>query len=138
MKIKKKRFIDLLCRQAERLNEAFLNEDTDENRRAYGALLALSELYEWRVEFSFTVHDNFVTAKWISVDSKTVFKSAKETVRAEYRKAFRKAFQGLFNTDHSKELTYDARQTIANEVSQFLQDAGFEEASKAVDCEFEL
>ncbi len=34
---------------------------------------------------------------------------------------------------------YDnARQTIANEVSQFLQDAGFEDASKAVDCEFEL
>lgn len=30
------------------------------------------------------------------------------------------------------------RQTIANEVSQFLQDAGFEDASKAVDCEFEL
>ena len=34
---------------------------------------------------------------------------------------------------------YDnARQTIANEVSQFLQDAGFEDASKAEDCEFEL
>lgn len=34
---------------------------------------------------------------------------------------------------------YDnARQIIANEVSQFLQDAGFEDASKAVDCEFEL
>lgn len=34
---------------------------------------------------------------------------------------------------------YDnARQIIADEVSQFLQDAGFEEASKAVDCEFEL
>lgn len=30
------------------------------------------------------------------------------------------------------------RQTIIDEVSQFLQDAGFEEASKAVDCEFEL
>lgn len=136
MKIKKKRFIDLLRRQAERLNEAFMNEDTDENRRAYGALLALSELYEWRVEFSFTVRVNFVTAKWISVDSKTIFKSTYETVRAEYRKAF----QGHFNpnTDHSKELTYDARQTIANEISQFLQDAGFEEASKAVDCEFEL
>ena len=36
-------------------------------------------------------------------------------------------------------IQYDnARQTIANEVSQFLQDAGFEDASKAVDCEFEL
>lgn len=34
---------------------------------------------------------------------------------------------------------YDnVRKTIANEVSQFLQDAGFEEASKAVDCEFDL
>lgn len=34
---------------------------------------------------------------------------------------------------------YDnARQTIANEVSQFLQDAGYEDASKAVDCEFDL
>lgn len=33
---------------------------------------------------------------------------------------------------------YSARQFIASEVSQFLQDAGFEEASKAVDCEFEL
>lgn len=34
---------------------------------------------------------------------------------------------------------YDnARQIIANEVSRFLQDAGFEDASKAVDCEFEL
>lgn len=30
------------------------------------------------------------------------------------------------------------RQFIANEISQFLQDAGFEEASKAVDCEYEL
>lgn len=136
MKIKKKRFIDLLCRQAERLNEAFLNEDTDENRRAYGALLALSELYEWRVEFSFTVHGNFVTAKRISVDSKTVFKSANETVRTEYRKAFQELFNP--NTGHRKELTYDARQTIANEISQFLQDMGYEDASKAVDCEFEL
>ena len=33
---------------------------------------------------------------------------------------------------------YSTRQFIANEISQFLQDAGFEEASKAVDCEYEL
>lgn len=34
--------------------------------------------------------------------------------------------------------TYSTRQFIANEISQFLQDAGFEDASKAVDCEYEL
>lgn len=34
--------------------------------------------------------------------------------------------------------TYSTRQFIANEISQFLQDAGFEEASKAIDCEYEL
>ena len=33
---------------------------------------------------------------------------------------------------------YTVRQFIANEISQFLQDAGFEDASKAVDCEYEL
>lgn len=44
------------------------------------------------------------------------------------------------NGEMSERVTmYDnARQIIANEVSQFLQDAGFEDASKAVDCEFEL
>lgn len=41
------------------------------------------------------------------------------------------------NTDQERQ--YDnVRQIIANEVSQFLQDAGFEAASKAVDCEFDL
>lgn len=33
---------------------------------------------------------------------------------------------------------YTVRKFIANEISQFLQDAGFEDASKAVDCEYEL
>lgn len=33
---------------------------------------------------------------------------------------------------------YSARQFIANEISQFLQDVGFEDASKAIDCEYEL
>lgn len=33
---------------------------------------------------------------------------------------------------------YSTRQFIANEISQFLQDAGFEDASKAIDCEYEL
>ena len=53
-----------------------------------------------------------------------------------------RAFSAQFivtNGEKSRVIMYDnARQIIANEVSQFLQDAGFEDASKAVDCEFEL
>ena len=46
--------------------------------------------------------------------------------------------EGLARRNLSNYLERSPRQFIANEVSQFLQDAGFEEASKAVDCEYEL
>lgn len=45
---------------------------------------------------------------------------------------------GALERDLTQRTTYTPRQFIASEVSQFLLDAGFEEASKAVDCEFEL
>lgn len=45
---------------------------------------------------------------------------------------------GNYNRRGADKMYDNARQIIANEVSQFLQDAGFEDASKAVDCEFEL
>lgn len=44
----------------------------------------------------------------------------------------------LRREETERKLAMSTRQSVANEVSQFLLDVGFEDASKAVDCEYEL
>ena len=70
------------------------------------------------------------------IDALTIRRDAIERKIVEIKESIVK--RAIIEHEFAKNKGYSVRQFIANEVSQFLQDAGFEEASKAVDCEFEL
>lgn len=113
MKIKSGKITKHLRNIAEGINEAARADDERMYNEHYGALMVLESLCDGRIDYSTELFQcKYMTVKMVTFRGVVVFAEQK--------------------------LGYSEKEAVINEVSQFLQDAGYEDASKAVDCEYDL